>query len=142
MTHRPLRGELLKRDKSSPSTPEEVFYARTFVLAWLILLGYLVYYILLPFYVPLAWALFIAFLLHPLHTRFSRQLGGRISLSAALLTFATFLMLVGPIAALGAAFGAQVADLLRWVPQYANDHGASQFSDITSAPFVGSALTW
>ena len=80
---------------------DQAFYARTFALLTLALLAYLLYQILLPFLAPIAWALFIAFLLHPTHAWLERRLRGRPSWSAGLLTLATFLMLVGPLAALG-----------------------------------------
>jgi predicted PurR-regulated permease PerM len=126
----------------TPPSSADMFYTRTFVLGALGLLAYLLYQILQPFFVPLAWALFIAFLLYPLQLRLSAKLKGRTSLSASLLTLATFFMLVGPLTALGAAFGAQVADLLRWAQQFAADHPASELSDLSSVPVVGSALDW
>src|SRR3954463_12953831 len=84
-----------------------MFYARTFTLVALLILGFLLYEILLPFFSPIAWALFIAFLILPIHEWLGPKLGGRRKLSAALLTLATIAILVGPIAGLGAGFGAQ-----------------------------------
>jgi predicted PurR-regulated permease PerM len=131
-----------KRAKSPPSTSDEMFYARTFVLATLLLLGYLLYRILLPFFVPLAWAFFIAFLIFPLHSRLVHTWGWRAGLSATLLTLATLVIVLGPLTALGAAFGVQVADLLQYAQQLASDHGPSEISDLTTMPVIGPALTW
>ena len=128
--------------RKSPSTSEEVFYARTFVLITLLVVGYMLYRILLPFFVPLAWALFIAFLLHPLHARLVRKLSGRTSTSAALLTLATLLMLIGPLTALGAAFAAQVTDLLQYAQQIAAEHKTSDIADLATVPVLGAMLTW
>lgn len=127
---------------SDPSTPNsgKVFYARAFALLTLFILGLLLYRILLPFFAPLAWAIFIAFLLHPLHAWLVHKLGGRASVSSALLTLATLLLLIGPFAALGAAFVAQVADLLQYIQQSAG--GRHALADLTQLPVVGSALTW
>jgi predicted PurR-regulated permease PerM len=130
-----------------PDTPPaptlgEVFYARTFALLALGLLGFLFYQILLPFFAPLAWALFIAFLLHPLHAWLVGKLRGRASLSAALLTFATLLTLIGPLTALGAAFAAQIGDQLRFAQQIAAGRSPSELADLTRVPLLGNLLEW
>jgi predicted PurR-regulated permease PerM len=119
-----------------------VFYARTFAVLTLLLLGYLLYQILEPFFAPIAWALFIAFLIQPVHAWLTRKLRGRASWSAALLTIATLLILIGPLAALGAAFAAQVADLLRYVQQFAVEHRPTEASDLANLPVLGPALVW
>src|SRR5215216_2358712 len=119
-----------------------MFYARTFTLVVLLVLGFLLYQILLPFFSPIAWALFIAFLIQPIHEWLARKLGGRRKLSAALLTLATIAMLVGPIAALGAGFGAQAGDLMRYVQQLAADHGQTRMVDLENLPLIGAALDW
>lgn len=123
-------------------TPNETFYARTFALLTILLLGFLLYQILLPFFTPLAWALFIAFLIQPLHVRLVALLRGRASLSASVLTLAMLFILVGPLTLLGAAFAAQVADLLHYAQQLATDHRPSQLSDLATVPVLGAALAW
>lgn len=125
-----------------PPTSGEVFYARTFALLTLILLGFLLYHILSPFFVPLAWALFIAFLIHPMNAWLVEKLGGRAGLSAALLTFAMLLIILGPLTALGAAFAAQVADLLRFAQRLATERGPEQLADLANVPVVGTLLAW
>lgn len=120
---------------------DQAFYERSFVLAALALLAYLLYLILAPFFAPIAWAFFIAFLLHPAQSSLARRLSGRKSLSAALLTVVTFLMLVGPLAALAATFVRQVADLLRYAQQFATEHPTAA-KDLTAVPVVGRALAW
>lgn len=119
-----------------------MFYARTFALGTLVILAYLLYQILQPFFAPIAWALFIAFLLHPVHEWLVRRLHGRASVSSALLTLATLLILVGPLTALGAAFAAQAAELLRYAQQFAVEHGPSEASDLATLPVVGPAIAW
>ena len=132
----------MEPNKLDPPTPGETFYARAFSLITLFILGFSLYYILLPFFAPLAWALFIAFLLYPLHVRLWRRLHGRASLSAAILTVATLVIVLGPLTALGAAFAAQVADLLRFAQQVATDHQPSDVADIANVPVLGAAFTW
>jgi predicted PurR-regulated permease PerM len=121
---------------------DQQFYARTFALLVLLLVGYLLYLILAPFFAPIAWAFFIAFLLHPTQEWLVRRLSGRATVSAALLTFATLLILLGPLTALGAAFAKQVADLLRYAQQLAAEHAPSAPSELADFPIVGAALAW
>lgn len=123
-------------------TSAETFYARTFALLALFLLGLLLYQILLPLFAPLAWALFIAFLFHPIHRWFIAKMRGQQDLSAALLTLATLLIVAGPLTALGAAFAAQAAHLLQFAQQIAADHKPAQFSDLASNPVLGPLLEW
>lgn len=117
------------------------FYARTFALLVLLAVTYLLYLVLAPFLAPIAWAFFIAFLLHPTHAWLARR-SGRPTASAGLLTAATLVLLVGPLTALGAAFAAQVADLLRYAQQFAAEHRAPTPSDLANVPVVGTVLAW
>jgi predicted PurR-regulated permease PerM len=121
---------------------DRVFYTRAFALIALLLVGYLLYLVLAPFFAPIAWALFIAFLIHPLHTWLTRKLRGRASASAGVLTLATFLLVIGPLAALGAAFGAQVASLARHAKDFAAEHKPADLSDLASFPVIGPAAAW
>lgn len=119
-----------------------MFYARVFALAALALLAYLTFQILQPFFAPIAWALFIAFLLQPPHRWLSQRLGERPGWSAALLTLATLVMLIGPLTALAAAFAAQAAELLRYAQDFAIEHKPETGSDLADIPFVGPAVLW
>ena len=121
---------------------DQVFYGRALVLALLALLAYLVYLILWPFFGPIAWAFFIAFLLHPMHASLVRRLSGRANLSAVLLTALTVLLLLGPLAALGAAFAKQVAELARYAQQYAAEHRPMTPSELAEVPVIGTGLAW
>ena len=123
-------------------TSDRIFYTRAFALIALGLIGYLVYLILAPFTRPIAWALFIAFLIYPLHRWLARKLGGRAALSAALLTVFTFLLVIGPLAGLGAAFATQVTDLARQAQAFAVEHKPTDLSDLVTLPVVGPALGW
>ena len=55
-------------------TSDRSFYARTFVLVALAIVGYLIYQVLAPFAQPIAWALVIALLIQPLHRWLTRLL--------------------------------------------------------------------
>jgi len=123
-------------------TSERIFYTRAFALITVLLVGYLLYLVLAPFLAPIAWALFIAFLLYPLHRWLTRKLGGRSAWSAALLTIFAFFMVIGPLAALGAAFAAQVTDLARQAQAFAVEHKPSDLTDLANLPVIGPALVW
>lgn len=128
----------------APASPasDDNFYARVFALVTLLGIGFLLYLIVAPFFTPLAWSAFIAFLLYPLHVRLVRKLHGRTNLSALLLTFATLLILVGPLTGLGAALAVQAGELLKRAQEFASQQDTSQFSNLASVPVVGPALGW
>jgi predicted PurR-regulated permease PerM len=123
-------------------TSDRAFYTRTFAILAILLVGWLVYLVLAPFFAPIAWALFIAFLIHPLHVWLTRRLRGRAGWSAAILTLVVLLMVIGPLAALGAAFAKQVADLARQAQAFAVEHKPTNLSDWASLPVIGPALAW
>ena len=117
------------------------FYARTFALVTALLLGIALFKIVQPFVGPLLWAMFIAFLLNPLHVWLTRRLKGRPT-SAALLTVLTLIVLLGPLAALSAAFAAQVGDLLQTVQSTVADQTRNNVFDLTKVPWSRDALAW
>ena len=123
-------------------TSDRTFYTRAFALIALLLIGYLLYLVLAPFFAPITWALFIALLLHPLHRRLTRRLRGRAAASAALLTLLTFLVVIGPLAGLGAAFASQVAELARQAQAYAVEHKPADLTDLAALPLVGPGFAW
>lgn len=118
------------------------FYARTFALVTTLLLGLALYKIVQPFLGPLLWAVFIAFLLHPLHVRLTRRLRQRPQLSAALLTILTLLVVLGPITALSAAFAAQVGELLQIVQSTVADQTRNNVFDLANVPWVRRGVEW
>lgn len=122
--------------------PASPFYTRTFAIATVLLLGTALYQLLEPFFSSLVWALFIAFLLHPLHTRLARRFGNRAQLSALVLTLATFVVLVGPLTALTAAIASQAGDLLQLAQGTVTEHEFGSIRSITDIPGIGPALEW
>lgn len=118
----------------------QTFYARTFAMITFAVLAYLLYEILRPFFAPIAWASFLAFLLHPAHARLQRKIGP--GFSAALLTVAALLLLLGPLAALGAAFVTQAAELMKYIQGLATEYKPAAPSDLGSVPVLGPALLW
>jgi predicted PurR-regulated permease PerM len=123
-------------------TSDRTFYARTFAIMAAALLAYLLFLVLSPLAQPIAWALAIAFLLHPLHVRLTRRLRGSAAASAALLTLLTLVVLIGPLGALGAAFAAQVTELARKAQDLAVEHRPTDLADLAGVPVLGPALAW
>jgi len=122
--------------------PRDRFYARSFALVTALILGFALFKIVQPFAGPLLWALFIAFLLNPLHVRLTRRLKGRENLSAFILTVLVLLVVIGPLTALSAAFAAQVGDLLQFAQSTVADQTKKNVFDPTNVPWVGQILAW
>jgi predicted PurR-regulated permease PerM len=118
------------------------FYARTFALATCLLLGLALFKIVQPFLGPLLWAIFIAFLLYPLHLRLTARLRGKPQWSAALLTVLTFIVIIGPLTALSAAFAAQVGDLLQIVQDKVAGQTSGNVLNLANVPWVRDGLVW
>ena len=118
------------------------FNGRAFALCALALLAFLLYLVLQPLLAPIAWALFIAFLVEPLHRWIARTRWGGATLSASLLTLATVMLVLGPITALSAAFGNEAADLLRRAQEFAAAHKPESASDLEALPVIGTVIVW
>ncbi|MBC7984942.1 MAG: AI-2E family transporter [Candidatus Obscuribacterales bacterium] len=128
--------------KKSTDSEGDRFYPRAFGVAVTALLAVVLYFIVMPFIVPLLWALFIAFLLHPIHIRFTRQLKGREQLSAALLTLTAFILLVGPLTALSATFVAQVGEVIQWTQGALATQARERYRHVADLPLIGPVLDW
>ncbi len=120
--------------------PRDRFYARTFALFTVLALGLAFYRIVEPFLGPLMWAIFLAFLLNPLHRRLTRLLRNRPHASAFALTLLTLVVFVGPLTALSAAFATQVGELIQYVQTTVADR--SNVLDLTKVPWIRSGLEW
>ena len=121
---------------------DRTFYARTFAVVTAALLAYLLLLVLSPLAQPIAWALFIAFLLHPLHRWLTRKLRGRAATSAALVTVLTAVLILGPLGGLGAAFAAQLTELARHAQEFAVEQRPANFAELAEVPVVGPVLAW
>lgn len=118
------------------------FYERVLAVAGLALLAALMYQILEPFFAPLAWAIFLAFLLQPAQARLAGWLRGRESVAASLLTIFVLLMFIGPLAALAVAFGRQAAGLAVLLQHWLEQHQGQGIPDLADLPLLGRALEW
>ena len=124
------------------ASPDSRFYERVLAVAGLALLAALLYQILQPFFAPLAWALFLAFLLQPAQARLTRLLRGRDSIAAALLTIIVLLMFIGPLATLAVAFGRQAAGLAGQLQHWLEQHQGQGLPEIGDLPLLGRVLDW
>jgi predicted PurR-regulated permease PerM len=123
-------------------TSATVFYRRAVGLGTAAVLAVLLWRIVEPFLAPLAWAVFLGFLLQPLQVRLARRLGGRESLAALLLTLLTLLLFVGPLGVLGALFAAQAGELALRVQQLALDLEVRSFNDLLQQPWLKGWVGW
>lgn len=121
---------------------ESHFYERVLAIAGLALLAVLMYQILRPFFAPLAWAIFLAFLLQPAQARLTGLLRGRNSVAASMLTVFVLLMFIGPLAALAVAFGQQAAGLAVLLQHWLEQHQGQGLPELADLPLLGRILEW
>ena len=77
------------------------FYQKAFFVVLTALVAYGLLLVFQPFAGSLTWAIFLAFILHPVHRWMTRKLGGRAGVSAGILTALTPFALLVPLAFLG-----------------------------------------
>ena len=140
MTQPPRVAPLREAPRVAPV--RDRFYARTFAVVTCLVLGLALFKIVQPFLGPLLWAIFIAFLLYPLHLRLAARLRGKPQWSAALLTALTFVVIIGPLTALSAAFAAQIGDLLQIVQDRVGGQTMGNVLNLTNVPWVQRGLEW
>jgi predicted PurR-regulated permease PerM len=119
-----------------------LFYQRLLGAACLALVAYLVFRIIQPFIGPIAWALFLGFLLQPAQERFARLLRGRASASAFLLTLLVLVLLLGPLTALAIAFARQAAELAGRLQGWLAGQRNATLTSLDQVPVIGRALQW
>jgi len=118
------------------------FYQRLLAVAGLALITLLVYRIIEPFLGPIAWALFLGFLLQPAQARLAKWMRGRASVSAFMLTMLVLLLFLGPLTALAVAFATQAAELAGALQTWVGQQQGRSFSQLTELPVVGGVLDW
>jgi len=84
---------------------------RWFAIALVVIVVWMVWQILRPMRMPIAWAAVLGFLLYPLQQTLTRRLHGRRSAAAGIITGLTPLAIIAPLALIGLAFAQQVAAL-------------------------------
>jgi predicted PurR-regulated permease PerM len=124
------------------ATGDSQFYQRVLAVAGLAIVALLVYRIIEPFLGPIAWALFLGFLLQPAQARLSAWLRGRVSVSAFLLTMLVLLLFLGPLTALAVAFARQAAELAGRLQSWVGEQQGATLSDLGQIPVIGRLVEW
>jgi predicted PurR-regulated permease PerM len=117
------------------------FYRRTFVISTLVILGWALSSILQPLWTTLGWAAVLAFLLNPLHERFTTRFKGRASLSAGILTGLTPFFVMAPLAFLGIVFARQVGNILSAMSKSTLTY-PDLLQRLNTIPIIGRAVQW
>jgi predicted PurR-regulated permease PerM len=118
------------------------FYRRCFQLALAVLLGYALYRVLAPFFGALGWAAVLAFILYPLHERLTQRMQGRSTVSAAIFTLLTPLLVLAPLSVLGVVFAGQVARLVNYLRGFSLHSYADALNRLAEYPLIGRVVDW
>jgi len=118
------------------------FYTKAFFVAVALIVGYLLMLVLQPFAGSMAWAIFLAFILHPLHRWLSRKLGGRRGTSAGIITGLTPFALLTPLTLLGVAFANQARGLIEYLRGQNLRLDGSILMQLEQYPVIGPAARW
>ncbi|MFO1377308.1 MAG: AI-2E family transporter [Steroidobacteraceae bacterium] len=123
-------------------TDGERWYGRLFAVGAIGILSLLLLRIAEPFVGPLAWSIFLAFLLNPLQRRLTALLRGRDSWAALILTTVTFLLFVGPLSVVGALFVAQASELVGLLDTRMSSWQITSMDDVASLPALARVIDW
>jgi len=115
------------------------FYTKAFFVALAIFVGYLLLLVLQPFAGSMAWAIFLAFILHPFHRWLTRKLGNRPGTSAGIITGLTPFALLTPLTLLGVAFANQAKGLIEYLRTRDLHLDGSLLLEIEKYPVIGPA---
>ena len=121
---------------------DQFFYRKLFLVATIVLLGWVLLQILRPFGAALAWGACLALLLHPLHVRLTRRLGKRATLSAGFFTAILPVVLLGPITTLGIVFTNQVRPLVDYLQNQSWHFETDWMAKFDQYPVIGPLLRW
>ena len=118
------------------------FYRNTFVIATVLVFGWVLLRLLDPLWSAIGWAVVLGFLLYPAQVRLSRLLKHRHSLAAGIITALTPFVIVAPLSILAAVFARQVALLVN----YLHDHSLLSLQvwidHMEQLPVAGRLVHW
>ncbi|MBE7413710.1 MAG: AI-2E family transporter [Deltaproteobacteria bacterium] len=97
-------------------------YLLTLVLS--VIIGYLMYLVMVPFLIPIFWAIIFVILFYPYYIWLATRLRGRRSLASVIACSSIALFLIVPMAILGSALAAELLDLYAWAEDYIKDISA------------------
>ena len=115
------------------------FYKKAFFVGLAILVGYLLLLVLQPFAGSMAWAIFLAFILYPLHSWLTRKLKNRPGSSAGIITGLSPFALLIPLTLLGVAFANQARALVGYLRSQDLHLDGSLLLEIEKYPVIGPA---
>lgn len=113
------------------------FYTKAFFVALAALVLYGLLLVLQPFAGSMAWAVFLAFLLSPVHRWLTRKFRGRNGWSAGLLTGVTPFVLLIPLTMLGIAFANQARALVVYIQHSPYRLDGSTLANLEQYPVIG-----
>jgi predicted PurR-regulated permease PerM len=125
-----------------PANDNVQFYQRLLGTVLLVLIAYLVFKIIEPFLGPIAWALFIGFLLQDQQQRLTKWMRGRASISAFTLTILVLVLFLGPLTALAIAFTGQATELAGRLQAWLAERQGTSIRNLDQIPGVGPVLDW
>ena len=117
-------------------------YTKGFMIVVAALFTLALYWMLAPFWGALAWGICLAFLLAPLHRWLMRELKGRASLSAGIITVLVPAVLAGPAISFGVAFTNQVGNLVERLQKQPLRFDAGLLAQLEHYPILGSLAEW
>ncbi len=118
------------------------FYRRSFLIATVLIMGYLLLETLRPIAGPLGWAVVLAFLLTPVQERLTRRLKGRASLAAGILTGLTPFCVIAPLAVVGVEFARQVSAMITWLRGRTLLSFPALLDRLEAFPVLGGGVHW
>jgi predicted PurR-regulated permease PerM len=118
------------------------FYSKAFFIALAAAVLYGLLLVLQPFAGSMAWAIFLAFLLAPLHGWLTRKLKGRGGWAAGILTTLTPFVLLVPLSFLALAFVDQAKGLIHYIQNSSFRLDGSTLANLEQYPVVGPVATW
>ncbi len=118
------------------------FYRKLFLVAAVVLLGWVLLQMLQPVAAALAWGICLALLLQPAHVLLTRRLGGRAALSAGLFTAILPIVLLGPITTLAFVFTNQISQLAEYLQQQSWHFDNDWMAKFDQYAVIGPVLRW
>ena len=115
------------------------FYTKAFFVGLALLVGYALLLVLEPFAGSLAWAIFLAFILHPFHRWLTRRLGDRATWSAGIITGLTPFALLTPLTFLAVVFANQARMLIGFLQENNLHFDGATIARLEQYPVIGPA---
>ena len=113
------------------------FYTKAFFVVLAAIVGYFFLLVLQPIGGALAWAMFLAFILYPVHVWLTRKLKNRATVSAGILTGITPFAILSPLAFLAVVFTNQARALIAFVQEKDFHFDATLLTRLETYPVIG-----